>query len=355
MPHKNPGIGAIPNEEYRKTAENVSQYKCVSWHKKSRKWYVQLLSKKERKYGGTFNNELDAAKTVNQLCEQLQISHKNPGIGTMLNKQGQAKRKTSQYDGVCLHKKTGKWQVEFIVNSRKQYGGIFYNELNAAKRVNQLCEELRIPHRNHGIGAIPNEAKKKTSKYRGVYMHKRTGKWHVVLNLKGGQKKCGGSFNNELNAAKRVNQLCCELGIPEKNLNISGIQNQQLQVTQPIASLYLTVKSKGKNPMIDYKIVGIPEKNLDISGIPNQTQPIAALYLTVESKGKNHMIDYKIVGIPEKNLNISGIPNKWSDFTLYLIVESEGENPMIDYEIATTKDGKSSIKQYYFYDNLLKN
>merc|ERR1712034_73165 len=125
-------------------------------------------------------------------------------------------------------------------------------------------------------------------------------------------KKCGGSFNNELNAAKRVNQLCCELGIPEKNLNISGIQNQQLQVIQPIAALYLTVKSKSKNPMIDYKIVGIPEKNLDVSGIPNQTQPIAILYL---------------------------------------IVKSESENPMIDYEITTTKDGKSSIKQYYFYDN----
>ena len=73
----------------------------------------------------------------------------------------EAKIKTSQYDGVCLHKKTGKWQVEFIVNSRKQYGGIFYNELNAAKRVNQLCEELKIPHRNHGIGAIPNEVTNK--------------------------------------------------------------------------------------------------------------------------------------------------------------------------------------------------
>jgi len=40
-----------------------------------------------RKYGGQFNDELDAAKKVNQLCEELTIPLKNPEISAMSNKQ----------------------------------------------------------------------------------------------------------------------------------------------------------------------------------------------------------------------------------------------------------------------------
>merc|ERR1712034_276155 len=35
------------------------------------------------KYGGRFSDELDAAKSVNQLCKELGIPEKNPKIGTM--------------------------------------------------------------------------------------------------------------------------------------------------------------------------------------------------------------------------------------------------------------------------------
>ena len=43
---------------------------------------------------------------------------------------------------------------------------------------------------------------------------------------KGQKPKYGGIFNNELDAAKRVNQLCDECGIPQKNLGIGTIQYQ---------------------------------------------------------------------------------------------------------------------------------
>merc|ERR1712034_278294 len=50
----------------------TSQYKGVHWHNK--KWYVHFyFTRGKQKYGGTFKNELDAAKRVNQLCEEMKI------------------------------------------------------------------------------------------------------------------------------------------------------------------------------------------------------------------------------------------------------------------------------------------
>ena len=55
-------------------------------------------------------------------------------------------------------------------------------------------------------------------------------KWYVLIYPKGQKPKFGGTFKDELDAAKRVNQLCEELGIPLKNPTISTIPNQQYQV-----------------------------------------------------------------------------------------------------------------------------
>ena len=40
---------------------------------------------------------------------------------------------------------------------KQKYGGLFYDELDAAKRVNQLCKELEIPLQNPGITGEPNQ------------------------------------------------------------------------------------------------------------------------------------------------------------------------------------------------------
>ena len=61
--------------------ESISQYKGMTWHRKKRKWYVNIYLKDgKRKYGGQFKDELEAAKRVNQLCEELTIPLKNHGI-----------------------------------------------------------------------------------------------------------------------------------------------------------------------------------------------------------------------------------------------------------------------------------
>ena len=75
--------------------EKISQFKGVCWHKQIEKWYVLMYLKKQKqkKYGGIFENELDAAKRVNQLCEELKISPQNPTISAIPNQQHQVTEK----------------------------------------------------------------------------------------------------------------------------------------------------------------------------------------------------------------------------------------------------------------------
>ena len=77
------------------------------------------------------------------------------------------------------------------------------------------------------------EAIQKTSQYNGVYFHIKSGLWYARPCLKEQNLKhmYGGYFKDELDAAKRVNQLCEEFGIPPRNPEISGLPNQQLKVT----------------------------------------------------------------------------------------------------------------------------
>ena len=62
--------------------------------------------------------------------------------------------------------------------------------------------------------------------------NKKHKQWCAQLSLKGKKQMYGGYFNDELDAAKRVNQLCEEFGIPLQNPTISAIPNQQYQVTK---------------------------------------------------------------------------------------------------------------------------
>ena len=63
-----------------------------------------------------------------------------------------------------------------------------------------------------------------------MYWHAESGKWYAHLSLCSGKRKYGGIFDDELDAAKRVNLLCEEHGITAKNPEISEVPNQQLQV-----------------------------------------------------------------------------------------------------------------------------
>merc|ERR1712034_268929 len=108
----------------------------------------------------------------------------------------------------------------------------FKDELDAAKRVNQIYEKLKIPPRNPEISTIPYEQyekKEKTSQFKGVHWHKDRRKWVARIYPKGLKQKFGGYFEDELDAAKKVNQLCQELEIPPPNPDINAMPNQQSQ------------------------------------------------------------------------------------------------------------------------------
>ena len=79
-----------------------------------------------------------------------------------------------------------------------------------------------------------NETKEKTSQYKGVHWNRNRKKWYAVLWSKEGKQKYGGSLSKDLDAAKSVNQLCKELGIPEKNPRIGKILHRQWKVTQQL-------------------------------------------------------------------------------------------------------------------------
>merc|ERR1712034_300891 len=147
IPLRNPEITGMPNELSKKKREKTSQYKGVYGHKNG-KWLVHMsLKGKQQKYGGYFREELDAAKKVNQLCEEMEIPLQNPGISAIPTQQSEKKETASQYKGVSWNKENGQWRAEIQFKKQKQNGGYFREELDAAKKVNQLCEKLEIPLR----------------------------------------------------------------------------------------------------------------------------------------------------------------------------------------------------------------
>jgi len=240
---------------YRNDALSTTHYLYgVHWSRESKKWHAGFYSKDRKwKHGGSFSKELDAAKRVNQLCEHFKIPEKNPGIGTMQLWQWKAKEKTSQYKGVYWHKNNRKWFAVFrSTNGKFKHCGSFSNELDAAKTVNQLCEESGIPENNPGIGKMPLRQYKdgKTSKYKGVHWNQNRKKWYAVIYSKDRKWKCGGSFSNELDAAKGVNQLCKEMGIPERNPGIVTMQPRQWQ-----HKVNHTIVFEEKNSVMDSGII----------------------------------------------------------------------------------------------------
>lgn len=95
-----------------------------------------------------FDNKFDAAKKSNQIHHEMGIP---PPIPQIYESPTQKKnKKTSEFEGVNWHKKTGKWYVQLAIypEQKPKYGGMFKDEVDAAKRVNQLCAELRFPLKN---------------------------------------------------------------------------------------------------------------------------------------------------------------------------------------------------------------
>jgi len=201
---------------------------------KEKKWQAQLAHNKKNYYGGVFDNEEDAAMKVNLLCDKFDIERRNPSINIKLNAI-QEKNKTSIYAGVSWNNNKKKWEAHSRYNKKKCHGGLFDNEEHAAMKVNLLCDKCGIERKNPTININPNaiQQKNQTSKFYGVCWHKDNKKWRAQLVHK---KKIhfGGYFDNEEDAAMKVNLLCDKLEMELKNPSVNTNDNTIQHKTKPI-------------------------------------------------------------------------------------------------------------------------
>jgi phage terminase small subunit len=147
---------------------------------------------------------------------------------------------TSKYEGVSWNEKRNLWQTEFDINGkvRKFY---FNNEFDAVKKLNQMWDKMRIPPQNPKICELPNQqVPKKTSQYNGVYWYKDKNKWYALLQYN--QKRYhGGYFDNEKDAAMKVNLLCDKYEMTRKNPMIDINADLIQQVLKNQTSIYTGV------------------------------------------------------------------------------------------------------------------
>jgi len=410
---KNPDICDISNQQAK---QKPSQYKCVTYDKETCKWNVLIYVKgQKQKYGGQFNDELDAAKRVNQLCEELGIPQKNTTVSAMPNQEQRKKGKISKYKGVFWHNQREKWYVVLYVSKEQsqKYGGRFNDELDAAKKVNQLCEDFGIPQQNPELSAIPNEQsqkKEKISQYKGVTWHKQRKKWYAQVTdrqvwVKKQKQKYGGYFNEEIDAAKRVNQLCEEMEIPLLNPTTNAIPNQQQAKEQTsqykgvyyhkqkrkwCARIYTKEKKQQNVGMFKDELDAIStttsqqykkkQKTSQYKGV-NWQKEKGKWYVQVQKKGQKKTGGYfydeldaakranqlcEELKIPQYNPTISMVPNQECQHDDYQTANLfDSEILETDHENAKKKkrkrpnqindDNKLPVETYYFYDtNLLK-
>jgi len=111
-------------------------------------------------FGGRFDNEVDAAKRINQLCEKYGIEPKNPELCEELANGSNTNSKISKYNGVSWDKEFEKWRIKIKINGKYRTGGVFVDEFQAAKRLNQLCVEYGIEPSNPQIKNVVTEITK---------------------------------------------------------------------------------------------------------------------------------------------------------------------------------------------------
>jgi len=241
----------------------------VSWNEQKNRWEVNLdFNGTKSKY--YFDNQLDAIKTRNRSYKKMETILQNPEISGLpvLNKQTQS----SKYKGVNWVKKSRKWRAYIYLGDSFKQGGTYNNQLDAAKRVNQMCDEFKIKRKNPDVNASPNpDIKNETSEYRGVSWNVQYRKWTTVVCVNRNRYH-GGYFDEEIEAAQKVNQLCDELGTQQRNPELNTIVNSIENNLKPPSKSKVDVKTLKRK-----RIKNLKHKNVqkDIKKGFNKTKPMS--------------------------------------------------------------------------------
>jgi len=122
------------------------------WTKKKKRWRAAVFFCHKKYEGGHYTNELDAAKRVNQLCDELGMKRKNPSVDSM--PAPKVVCLSSQYKGVSWEKKLQQWKATVYWKKHIYGAGTYINELDAAKRVNEICDSLGMERKNPEVNTI---------------------------------------------------------------------------------------------------------------------------------------------------------------------------------------------------------
>jgi hypothetical protein len=130
-----------------------SHYVGVRWNDECKKWYASLHANGKHHYCGLYESECDAARAVNAKCGELDIPHKNKGLGVIqIRKKNKRSSRKSAYKGIYWVEKSQSWQVKIKYQKKLHSGGTFQDEYLAAQAANLLCVKLNIPQKNAEIG-----------------------------------------------------------------------------------------------------------------------------------------------------------------------------------------------------------
>jgi len=240
----------IKEENSKKCKLNAQQmsnksgnYKGVCWEETKQKWSCKLKKDYKTHFLGYFDSELDAAKSYNDYAVYINQTEESiyalndiedyvpvPRDIPTETKVKILENVTSKYQGVS-YDSTRKYYVVSIKYNKKSYSlGNNGNELECAKIYNQQALYFNENNNtNYVLNDIPDyitipkdiyqeiqdkKMESKSSKYHGVTLSKKNGKYRAVLVHNKKQIHIG-FFENELDAAEAYNKQANELN--EKN------------------------------------------------------------------------------------------------------------------------------------------
>ena len=114
----------------------TSQFKGVSFNRRTERWQVFIKKGDTRRYLGMFDSEIDAARVYNAAARHYfgPNAYINNVPDDTLTIEDLSKRpKSSAYHGVSFNVETGKWKAQIQVNKIKIFLGSFLTELDAAR------------------------------------------------------------------------------------------------------------------------------------------------------------------------------------------------------------------------------
>jgi len=349
---KNPMI-IIKSDEIQQVSNQTSKYNGVYWHKDAKKWKAQLVHKKKMYYGGYFDNEEHAAMQVNLFCDNNGIERKNSMIVIDQDLIQKIPNQSSKYTGACWHKVLKKWQAQLVYKKKSYYGGYFDDEEHAAMRVNLLCDTFDIARKNPMINikadVIQKLLKNQTSIYTGVCWHKDSKKWLVRL-VHNKKSYLGGLFDNEEQAAMKVNLLCDKNGIERKNPMII-IEPDKMQQVPNQTSKYTGVCWHKDFKKWQSRVI---HKNKAYYGgyFDNEEQAAMKVNLLCDKNGIEHK--NLMIIIESDHSDNKTIGSEHANYVMGSEVVKTDDSDNTKEKKRKSKQKKTPFEHYYFYDEMLK-